>query len=145
MLEAFREAQKLGGDDLKQFVTKRFRGTGWRTDDALASTDEADDFYVSEWCQVKPPSLYKGRFVMVGDAGYAPEPSGAGTSLAIGGAYILAGEINDHKGDLAAGLAAYEARRRPIVKDMQVVPPGILTVMAPQTAWLYPSATRSSR
>jgi 2-polyprenyl-6-methoxyphenol hydroxylase-like FAD-dependent oxidoreductase len=85
--------------------------------------------------QVKVPSLYKGRFVLVGDAGYAPGPTGAGTSLALTGAYVLAGEVGRHKGDLAAGLRGYEERMRPIINDMQRIPPGIPGLFAPQTAW----------
>jgi hypothetical protein len=55
--------------------------------------------------------------------------------LAIAGAYILAGEIRRHKGDVAAGLRAYEERMAPIIKDMQAIPPGVPGVMAPQTVW----------
>lgn len=39
------------------------------------------------------PTLYKGWFVLVGnagDAGYAPGPTGMGTGLAIDGAYVEA-------------------------------------------------------
>lgn len=96
---------------------------------------EAGDFYASEVVQVKIPSLYKGRFVLVGDAGYAPGFTGGGTSLAIAGAYLLAGEVGRHKGDLGAGLRGYEEQMRPIINDLQKVPPLVPTVMAPQTAW----------
>ncbi|CAF9922525.1 MAG: hypothetical protein GOMPHAMPRED_002595 [Gomphillus americanus] len=134
MLE-FRQAQKSGEEAIKQLAAKRFTGSGWRTEEVLEGMWKSNDFYASELCQVKTPSLFKGRFVLVGDAGYATGPTGTGTSLAIGGAYVLAGEIHRHKGDLTAGLKAYEERMRPIIKDMQVVPPGVLTFMAPQTAW----------
>ena len=134
-LQEFREAQKSGEEAIKQLAARRFTGAGWRTEEILEEMWKSDDFYASELCQVKTPSLYKGRFVLVGDAGYATGPTGTGTSLAIAGAYVLAGEIHRHKGDLMAGLNAYEERMRPIIKDMQVVPPGVLTFMAPQTAW----------
>ena len=97
---------------------------------------EAADFYASEVVQVKAPILHKGRFVLVGDAGYAPGFTGGGTSLAMAGAYLLAGEVGSkHKGDLAAGLEGYEERMRPIIEDLQKTPPHVPTVMAPQTAW----------
>ena len=48
---------------------------------------------------------------------------------------MLAGEIARHKGDLSAGLKGYEERMRPIIDDMQKVPPFVTTIMAPQTAW----------
>ena len=78
---------------------------------------EAGDFYANEIIQVKTSSLYKGRFVLVGDAGYAPGFTGAGTILAIAGAYMLAGEVGKHKGSLAAGLRGYEEQIRPIIND----------------------------
>lgn len=131
----FREAAKQGDDALKQYVFKQFEGAGWKTDDILKGMMKAADFYASEIVQVKVPSVYKGRFVLVGDAGYAPGFTGTGTSLAIAGAYLLAGEVGRHKGDLAAGLRNYEERMRPIIKDMQKVPPGLPTLFAPQTAW----------
>jgi len=95
---------------------------------------EADDFYANESVQIKLPSLSKGRFVLVGDAGYAGA-MGSGTTLALTGAYVLAGEIGKHKGDIAAGLKAYEERMRPFINEMQKTPPLVSTILAPQTAW----------
>lgn len=131
----FREAMKQGDDALKKFVAHHYNGAGWKTDDVLKGMMESGDFYANEIVQVKTPSLYKGRFVLVGDAGYAPGFTGGGTSLAIAGAYVLAGEVGSHQGNLAAGLRAYEERMRPIIDDLQKVPPLIPTVFAPQTAW----------
>lgn len=95
----------------------------------------SSDFYASEMVQVKVPNLHKEGFVLVGDAGYAPGPTGLGTTLAMTGAYVLAGELGRHKGDLAAGLKGYEERMRPIIDDMQKIPPLVPGVAAPQTAW----------
>lgn len=131
----FREANKLDTDALKEFVAQHFTGAGWKCDEAIQGVMEADDFYASEWVQIKAPTLYKGRFVMVGDAGYAPGPTGTGTSLAIAGAYILAGEIGKHRGDLAAGLKGYEEQIRPLINEMQKIPPLVPGMFAPQTAW----------
>ena len=131
----FREAMKQGDDSLKQFVAQHYTGAGWKSDEVVKGMMEAGDFYASEVVQVKIPSLYKGRFVLVGDAGYAPGFTGGGTSLAIAGAYLLAGEVSRHKGDLGAGLRGYEEQMRPIINDLQKVPPLVPTVMAPQTAW----------
>lgn len=100
---------------------------------------EAEDFYANEIVQVKVPSLYKGRFVLVGDAGYAPGFTGTGTSLAITSAYVLAGEVGGHRNNLAGALQAYEETMRPIIDDLQRVPPLVPTIFAPQTScgiWL---------
>ena len=132
----FREAVKQGDDVLKQFVAQHYESAGWKTVEVVRGMLETGDFYASEIVQVKPPSLYKGRFVLVGDAGYAPGFTGGGTSLAIAGAYLLAGEVGiKYKGNLAAGLEGYEEQMRPIIKDLQKVPPLVPTILAPQTAW----------
>lgn len=131
----FREAAKQGDDALKRFVAQHYKGVGWKTDEVVKGMMEAGDFYASETVQVKTPSLYRGRFVLVGDAGYAPSSTGGGTSLALAGAYVLAGEVGRHKGDLAAGLRGYEERMRPLIDELQKIPPLVPTVFAPQTAW----------
>ncbi|KAK4690913.1 hypothetical protein P7C71_g5980, partial [Lecanoromycetidae sp. Uapishka_2] len=131
----FREAMKQGDDALKRFVAQYYKGAGWKTDELLKGMMEARDFYSSETVKVQIPSLYKGRFVLVGDAGYAPGLTGTGTSLALAGAYVLAGEVGRHEGDLAAGLRGYEEQMKPLIVDLQKTPPFITTFMAPQTAW----------
>ncbi|KAG0648469.1 Monooxygenase CTB7 [Hyphodiscus hymeniophilus] len=132
----FHEATKQGGDAVQRYVSRHFAGAGWRSDEILKGMTDAKDFYAAEIVQVKTPRLHKGRFVLVGDAGYCPSPfSGSGTTLAIAGAYVLAGEIGRHKGDLEAGLRGYEMRMRPLIEDMQKIAPGIPGVFAPQTAW----------
>lgn len=130
-----REAARQGTDALKTYVASEFSGVGWKTAEILEGMMESDDFYASEIVQVKVPSLHKGRFVLVGDAGYAPGSTGTGTSLAMAGAYVLAGEISMHKGNVEAGLRGYEERMRPIIDDLQKIPPGIPWILAPQTAW----------
>ena len=132
---AFRAAVKQGDDALKRFIAQHYEGAGWKTPEIMKRMLKSEDFYANEIVQVKLPSLYKGRFVLVGDAGYCPGPTGGGTTLAIAGAYVLAGEICMHKGDLAAGLQGYEERMRPIITDMQQIPYGIPGIIAPQTAW----------
>ncbi|OCT48260.1 oxidoreductase [Cladophialophora carrionii] len=133
----FREAAAKGDEALKRYVAARFAGAGWKTDQVLRlMMDSASDFYASEIVQVKlPDGLSKGRFVLVGDAGYAAGPTGGGTTLALAGGYVLAGEICRHKGDIAAGLRGYEQTMRPIITDLQKIPPLIPAVLAPQTVW----------
>ena len=132
----FREAMKKGEHALKSFVAQYYEGVGWRTDEVVKGMMETEDFYASEVVQVKAPSLYKGRLVLVGDAGYAAGFTGGGTTLALAGAYVLAGEVGiRHRGDVAAGLRGYEELMRPIIDDLQKTPPLVPTAMAPQTAW----------
>ncbi|KAL4945610.1 hypothetical protein BDV06DRAFT_22185 [Aspergillus oleicola] len=135
----FREASSNGTDALKEYISATYRGAGWKVDDIVNGMMDADDFHATEIIQVHLPRFHAGRnFALVGDAGYAGA-AGAGTSLALVGAYVLAGEIKragvGHGGDLATALNAYSERMRPIVDDLQQTPPILSTVMAPQTAW----------
>ena len=54
-------------------------------------------------------SWSRGRVTLVGDAAYCPGPAvGGSTSLAVLGAYVLAGELARAGGDPAAAFASYE-------------------------------------
>lgn len=131
----FRKAMAQGDNALKQLIAKLYEGAGWKTNELIKGMFESKDFYASEIVQIKIPNLVKGRFALIGDAGYAPGFTGGGTSLAIAGAYVLAGEVCRHKGNLAEGLKAYEERMRPIINELQKVPPLVPAILAPQTAW----------
>lgn len=131
----FRKAQREGEEALKQFVDESYRNAGWRANEIVEGMWASKDFYANEIVQVKMPTINKGRFTLVGDAGYAPGFTGTGTSLAMCGAYVLAGEILRHGSDVKTGLKAYEQRMQPIIKEMQALPLGIRTFLAPQTHW----------
>jgi 2-polyprenyl-6-methoxyphenol hydroxylase-like FAD-dependent oxidoreductase len=58
----------------------------------------------------------QGRVALAGDAGYCASPlSGQGTSLALIGAYVLAGELAAASGDHRTAFAHYEQELRPFV------------------------------
>jgi 2-polyprenyl-6-methoxyphenol hydroxylase-like FAD-dependent oxidoreductase len=60
----------------------------------LAAAATADDFYFDAFVQVHMPTISQGRVTLAGDAGYCASPlSGMGTSLALVGAYVLAGQL----------------------------------------------------
>ncbi|RAL08471.1 oxidoreductase [Aspergillus homomorphus CBS 101889] len=130
----FQDAMKQGEDTLKRFVAQTFNKAGWRCEDIVKDMMEAEDFYTSEIVHVKVLQLSKGRVVLVGDAGYAAS-TGTGTSLAMAGAYVLAGEVCKHKGDLSRALQGYEETMRPLIDDMQKVPLLLPSILAPQTSW----------
>ncbi|KAL0259037.1 hypothetical protein SLS55_006542 [Diplodia seriata] len=98
----------------------------------------SDDFYMQQIAQVKMPrsSWTKGRVALLGDAGYCPSPiTGKGTTLAIIGAYVLAGELKTHGADYAAALAGYERVMRPVVEKGQKIGWGAPQIANPQTQW----------
>jgi 2-polyprenyl-6-methoxyphenol hydroxylase-like FAD-dependent oxidoreductase len=134
-MQSFRTAQAQGENALKAHVTQLFADVGWLTTTVLKLLPTSQDFYTSEIVQVKAPALHEGSVVFVGDAGYATGPTGGGTSLALTGGYMLAGELGKHPHDLAAGLRGYEERMKPLIAEMQKIPPLVGTIMAPQTRW----------
>jgi 2-polyprenyl-6-methoxyphenol hydroxylase-like FAD-dependent oxidoreductase len=134
-MQSFRTAQAQGENALKAHVTQLFADVGWLTMTVLKLLPTSQDFYASEIVQVKAPALHEGSVVFVGDAGYATGPTGGGTSLALTGGYMLAGELGKHPHDLAAGLRGYEERMKPLIAEMQKIPPLVGTIMAPQTRW----------
>jgi 2-polyprenyl-6-methoxyphenol hydroxylase-like FAD-dependent oxidoreductase len=98
--------------------------------------EHAEDFYVQQVAQVKMPSWHKGRTVLLGDAGYCPAPvSGLGTTMAIVGAYVLAGCLVTHEHDLSRALEQYEVDMRPFVESAQKLPPGVPAIATPQSEW----------
>lgn len=114
-------------DEQLQILTERFAGAGWQCDALLAAAHQADDFYFDSLCQVHMPRWSAGRVALVGDAGYCASPlSGMGTSLALVGAYVLAGELGPaasfHDGHVRSALSRYESVMRPYVDNCQDLP-----------------------
>ncbi|WP_088044466.1 FAD-dependent monooxygenase [Bacillus sp. EAC] len=100
--------------------------TGWETSRLLKNLKEATDFYFDEICQIHMPTWSKGRVTLVGDAAYCPSPlSGQGTSLALVGAYVLAGELKATYGDYTKSFVSYEQEMRNFVEKNQKI--GLLT------------------
>jgi len=124
-------------DQQRQILVDRFAGAGWECDALLAAAQEADDFYFDSFAQVHMPSWSSGRVTLVGDAGYCASPlSGMGTSLALVGAYVLAGELGSADAldaeSLRSALRRYETVMRPYVDKCQDLP-NSLARFAPKT------------
>jgi len=69
-----------------------------------ARNNTAPDFYFDEMAQIIMDRWSQGRVALVGDAGYCCAPlSGQGTSVAMLGAYVLAGELAQAGGDYQRG------------------------------------------
>jgi 2-polyprenyl-6-methoxyphenol hydroxylase-like FAD-dependent oxidoreductase len=93
--------------------------------------DDPSNLYLDRIAQVRMPSWSSGRVVVVGDAAYCATPiSGMGTSLALIGAYLLAGELAA-TADHTEAFASYETLMRPIVDKAQKLPPGAPRIINP--------------
>jgi 2-polyprenyl-6-methoxyphenol hydroxylase-like FAD-dependent oxidoreductase len=75
-------------------VQRRMADDGWVRPQLLQYMRDAPDFYFDEMAQIVMDHWSIGRVALVGDAAYCCSPlSGQGTSVALLGAYILAGEL----------------------------------------------------
>ncbi|MDA2889444.1 FAD-dependent monooxygenase [Mycolicibacterium sp. BiH015] len=93
-----------------------FAGVSAQVDRWLAELGRTPTFYFDAITQLEMSTWSRGRVTLVGDAGYCPGPAvGGSTSLAVYGAYVLAGEIATAGGDYAAAFAAYEKILMPSV------------------------------
>ena len=124
-------------------LERRFADVGWEAPRLLRAARTAPDFYLESMGQVRLGHWSRGRVVLLGDAGYCPTPlTGLGTSLALVGAYVLAGELAislrdaTTPGDDAAIRGAferYEGLMRPYVEQGQELPPGGASGYAPKS------------
>jgi 2-polyprenyl-6-methoxyphenol hydroxylase-like FAD-dependent oxidoreductase len=121
---------RRNADEQRALLTRHFAGAGWQCDALLSAAAESDDFYLDSFAQVHMPTISQGRVTLAGDAGYCASPlSGMGTSLALVGAYVLAGELGpagafDANG-IQAALQRYESVMRPYIDRCQDLPNGI--------------------
>lgn len=103
-------------DRQKQILKHLYADFGWEVPRMLAEVDATDAFYMDSITQLRMDTWSKGRITLVGDAGYCPGPAvGGSTSIAIVGAYVLAGEIAAAEGDHTRAYLAYEAALRDYV------------------------------
>ncbi|MFI7419523.1 FAD-dependent monooxygenase [Nonomuraea sp. NPDC049684] len=103
----------------KDLLAEAMAGVEWEVPALLGAVRDADDFYFDSVSQVHMDSWSKGRVVLLGDAAYCASPaSGQGTSLAIVGAYVLAGELAG-----GGGAAGYEREMREFVRVNQELGP----------------------
>lgn len=80
---------------------------GWETPRILAALDDAP-LYVDQVAQVRLPTWHRGRVALLGDAAWCAGPFGTGTTNALAGAYVLAGELGATPNDIPAAFARYE-------------------------------------
>ncbi|MGW4106279.1 FAD-dependent monooxygenase [Streptomyces sp. NPDC004976] len=117
----------------RDLLTAAFADAGWEVPGMLAAMRGADDLFLDGAGQIRMPRWSSGRTALVGDAAYAPSfLTGQGTSLALVGAYMLAGSLAGR--DHTAGFAAYEDSTREFVTlNQQLVAEGGATLF-PTTA-----------
>ncbi|MFI2336852.1 FAD-dependent monooxygenase [Nocardia rhamnosiphila] len=100
----------------RDLVASVFAGDGWEIPRMIADMRAADDLFFDVVSQIHLPRWSSGRVALVGDAAYAPSfLTGQGSSVALVGAYMLAGELATNSGHPAA-FSAYERGMREFVR-----------------------------
>lgn len=119
----------------RDLVAAVFADAGWEVPGMLAALRDVDDLFFDGVSQIRMPRWSSGRVGLVGDAAYAPSfLTGQGSSLALVGAYMLAGSLAGR--DHAAGFAAYEQHTRGFVTVNQ-------NLVGEGDATLFPTTARA--
>ncbi|HET6658824.1 MAG TPA: FAD-dependent monooxygenase [Rubrobacter sp.] len=122
----------IGGQ--KKILAEAFAGGGWEVPRLLEAMWGASDFYFDTVSQVHMDRWSSGQAVLVGDAAYCPSPmAGVGTSLALVGAYVLAGELKAAGGDHRRAFVRYEEEMREYVEQGQKLAKGNATGLIPRS------------
>ena len=129
---------KIGHHAQMTVLRTRFAGVGWATDRILDGFEVApQEFYMERMDKVALSAYSRGRVIVVGDAAWAAGPTGMGTTLALVGAYVLAGELDRARSgsriDHTRAFAGYESVIRPYAEAVQTLPPGGPRVVLPRT------------
>ena len=113
-----------------------FGGMSAQVDRWLEEVEHTPTFYFDAITQLELTSWSRGRVTLVGDAGYCPGPAvGGSTSLAVYGAYVLAGEIAKAGGDPAVAFAGYEATMAPSVLGSRSLARVNAKTLVPGSRW----------
>ncbi|CEP60593.1 uncharacterized protein LALA0_S01e14466g [Lachancea lanzarotensis] len=114
----------------KAAFTAILDGFEWQKDRFQKGIESTDDFYATKLGQIKLKTLFKDRTVLVGDSGYGPSPfTGLGTTLALLGAYTLAGELTKHGDNMGEALRNYENKMKPFIQEYQQIPSTALSLV----------------
>ncbi len=104
----------------KQLLADVFASEAWEVPRLLEKMQTAPDLYFDAVSQIRMETWSHGRAVLLGDAGSCPALlSGQGSTLAMMGAYILAGELKVALGDHQRAFHQYEQAFRPVVTEEQ--------------------------
>lgn len=104
----------------KQILKNEFMNIGWKCNELLSEMDTTKDFYFDSISQIQMDTWSKGRITLVGDACECPSLlSGKGSTLAMVGSYILAGELKQADGHYPIAFENYEKILKPFMDKKQ--------------------------
>jgi len=105
----------------RELVAAVLADDGWEVPDMVRAMRTADDLFFDVISQIRMPAWSRGRVALVGDAASAPSfLTGQGSSLALVGAYMLAGALVTAR-DHGTAFADYERGTRGFVEQNQAL------------------------
>ena len=117
----------------RRLVAETFADLGWQVPGMLRSVWQADDFYLDRPGRVEVDTCSRGRVALLRDSAFGGSV-GMGTSMALVGAYVLAGELAVAGGEHRAAFAAYQREMAEYVRRCVRPMPGGVNGMLPRTA-----------
>jgi 2-polyprenyl-6-methoxyphenol hydroxylase-like FAD-dependent oxidoreductase len=136
MFRSKQELQYRHRDVVRQkgLLRTKFAGMHPAVDSWLERLDSAPTFYFDSIIQLELDTWSRGRVTLVGDAGYCPGPAvGGSTSIAVLGAYVLAGELAQARGNYALAFAAYERQMADHVRRSRAFARGAAKSIVPDS------------
>ncbi|GGS57094.1 oxidoreductase [Planobispora rosea] len=106
-------------DQHKRLLTRAFAGVSWRAPELLERVRAAEELYFDSVSQVRLPRWWNGRVALLGDAASCVSLFGDGSTLAMAGAFTLAGELAAAPDDPRTAFRRYEAAHRRLVDPKQ--------------------------
>jgi 2-polyprenyl-6-methoxyphenol hydroxylase-like FAD-dependent oxidoreductase len=129
----------------KKILRVEFENAGWRCSELLSKIDEVADFYFDVVSQIRMHHWSRDRVTLVGDACDCPSLlSGQGSTLAMVGAYILAGELKEARGNYKLAFKQYENIFKPFINRKQNIAQNFAKSLVPKSKfgiWLRNSFT----
>ena len=121
-------------DAQKGLLRQLLGDMGWECPEILNALDSVGELYFDSVTQVQLSQWHRGRIALVGDAAFCPSLlAGEGSSLAMAGAYLLAGELRDAGGDFRAAYSSYQSRFKPFIERKQRLAARFSRQFAPRT------------
>lgn len=128
-----RGLEELDQSDQITILKRTFDGVGGAAPRILAELDAGAPMYFSAVGQLSNRTWIKGRIVLLGDAASCNATfGGAGTSLALIGGYVLAGELAA-AADVPSALAQYQRVMQPFADAAPRVRADVLRRANPRT------------
>jgi 2-polyprenyl-6-methoxyphenol hydroxylase-like FAD-dependent oxidoreductase len=123
----------------KQVLRKRFGRSGWECPQIVDALDSVNELYFDRVSQVHMNAgdgwWSRERIALTGDAAFCVSLlGGQGSSLAMVGAYILAGELRRADGNYREAFARYQQRLGPFLETKQRTARRFAGVFAPKSA-----------